>query len=188
MKLTLSISETSWGRAGYDDDGDPIFDSRLLEEQVASELARQLLAKFAPKITEWLRTFVEERSRVVIDQLVAEVIQVPFQPTNEYGEAKGESITLREHLERQCKTVMERRVYARSDPKTGLVEVTDGYRREGYREMKAWEAQVFAAASAAVPAVLNGAIAEAVETLRGRVKAEAATAFAKGVEKLLGLP
>ena len=186
MKLSIEITDTAWTR--YDEEGDRIFGDETFETQVAHRVAELVVKKYDSAVKGWIEQQVRERAHGAIDALIAEAMAVPFRPTNAYGEPKGEPVTLREHLVVQARETMERKVNVRvADPKTGRLEIVTGYRQDGTRQMTAWEANVQIATSEAVPATINGAIASAVAELRERVKTQAHTALAEGVNKLLGL-
>lgn len=123
---------------------------------------------------------VAERVYAETDRIVAEHLAAPIQPTNEFGEPKGDPITLRDRVAQQVKRWLEEKVDR--DGKTGRDPFS--YQTTKTRAEWAIERAVDEVARKELEAEVRKAATEVKAQLNGKVtEATAAT-----VKRLLGLP
>jgi hypothetical protein len=150
-----------------------------MSEDEDGNVARRMNDRYLRTLREQVRTTCEAKIRAIVDQkapeIVDDVLRGEFQPTNIYGERRGETTTIREMVMGMAKTWMETMVDQNGS--------TSGYgdnrhprlqwvlRKEIDKAMTdTLAAEVKAAAAEVKPMIagkLSGAIAETINRILG---------------------
>lgn len=176
VKLEVEIDLGNLRRyVGSDEDG-PHYEPMPLEEAVVAEAGRAIAAKLEREIREEMRysvkTEVQEALRAALGPMVSEALDQAIQPTNSYGEAKGEPVTLREVI-----------------VKTAKEELRDARSRDGYGSRKENLVQeiIRKEVGAALAKELNDAIKDAKVSVLAAVQEKGAEVIAATITKMAGV-
>lgn len=100
VTVSIDLDEHLRGQTHYDADGETYSEPTTLEDVVLAEVVRTVVAKLVTDdLYRGLRQKVleirDEVIREAVTPLVTEAIEASVQPTDHYGEPKGEPTTLR---------------------------------------------------------------------------------------------
>jgi hypothetical protein len=137
MKLTFDFDEET---GSYDEEGNRRSLTDHIIDAAAARLLNQLLARGDDAIAELRRRAESIRDDVlwgtVAPIVERAVVEFEVQPTNEYGEARGQKLSLVEFIAREVKLNLTARSYASQKPPLleSIVKEQVGQRLE--RELK----------------------------------------------------
>ncbi len=155
--------------------GDP---EEALRQAVIKHVGKIVSDRIEEQVQDQVVAAAMEKATGKIDSVISELLAMPIQPTNEYGEPRGEAKTLRETVIAQATTWLNQPVNDRGEPcgSSSRSVHPDSTRL-------AWFAR--RVAGDAVEKELKDAIAAAVTEIRGSVKVRAKDLLADAVAKIL---
>lgn len=173
IELELDINGHLARHLGYNEEGEPIQQPTTLEDVVlgmaAERLVRSVTADEAKRyMRERISAIRDEEIRAAIRPLIEEALTRSIQPTDHYGNPKGEPTTLAEVITKEAKTaVTVPKEHGYGKPKRTLIQeiIADAVDLQFHRE-------------------LGEAIAEGKKAVLAAVRDEGAAVIQKTIERM----
>lgn len=143
IELELDLDKHLAQHYGYDEEGEPVQQPTTLEDIVIGMVAQQVRATLITDDTkrhlnDRVRGIRDEEVRAAIRPLIEEALTRSIQPTDIYGNPKGEATTLAEVITKEAKTALTvPKEHGYGKPKRTLIQeiIADAVNTQFRREL-----------------------------------------------------
>lgn len=175
LELTLNLDQNLARFRGYDHEGEPVEGPTTLEDLVI-QLAADTVADRVTKDSQWdqhrqrVQTVRDEIIREKLEPLIEQALTRSLQPTDSYGQPKGEPTTLAEVIVGKATEMLTKqaRVGRYPDERTAT-------------QVQAWISE---AVDRHVKAELSKALEEAKAEVKAAVRKQGAAVIAETIERM----